>query len=161
MPLSDTVRCLENHPRAKAGSRRPAGIPTSLHLYFATAIQVDEESREFVLDQDGVPEQLAGGLLSDGKKSSILSSSTRDSHRVLSAAQGGPEEARMAQSSAGSSRRITGNLEKKGAYGSSSKLVTKLSPPPAHAGPRRKAPDSVRRRTGAAADQRVVESGQA
>jgi hypothetical protein len=40
----------------------------------------------------------------------------------------------------GSSRRVNGSLEKKGGYGSSSKLVTKLSPPPRTPAPGGKRP---------------------
>lgn len=40
-----------------------AGYPEAQDLYLATAIRVDEDSGAFLLDEDGNPESLAGGLL--------------------------------------------------------------------------------------------------
>lgn len=40
-----------------------AGYPEAQDLYLATAIQVDEATGDFLLDKDGAPVPLAGGLL--------------------------------------------------------------------------------------------------
>lgn len=99
------------------------------------------------------------GCSSDGKKSSILSSSTRDSHGALSKAQWGLEEGNNGSVVCWIESSDHWQPGEEGRVRLFFEVGDQVEPAPAHAGPRRKAPDFVGIRTGAAAGQRAIENG--